>query len=99
MCESGEAQLYRLIEDGRRVGMLVCKVDEGAARELVLVAAFCAGSESFSRDLGRAAEVIARQRGCVSIRFHTVRPALARIAADEFGYRLSEIILRKNVEK
>lgn len=97
MCAAGEASLYRLVEDGRRIGILVCRVDEGRARELVLVAAFCEGSRPFARELAQAADHVARTLGCVSIRFHTVRPGAARIAAEEFGYRLTEVVLRKNV--
>jgi hypothetical protein len=97
MCQSGEAFSYRLVENGKRVGVLICKVDEGAARELVVVAAYCAGSQPFAREIGQAAELIAREQRCISIRFHTVRPAAARLAAEEFGYRLTEVIMRKNV--
>lgn len=98
MCQSGEAFSYRIVEDGQRIGVLVCKVDEGAARELVVIAAYCAGSSPFAREIARAAESIAREERCISIRFHTVRPAAAQLAAQEFGYRLTEVIMRKNVD-
>ena len=97
MVAAGEAFLYHLESGGERVGLAVVKVDDGAARELVLVAVFCDGGAPFSREIAHAAERIARELRCISIRFHTVRPAAARLAADEFGYRLTEVVMRKTV--
>jgi hypothetical protein len=97
LVESGEAQLWHLIENEKRIGFVVTRVESDAGRELVIVSAYCNGTVPFAREIAETAEKIAIENRCQSIRFHTVRPAAARLAADEFGFRLTELVLRKNV--
>lgn len=109
MVREGRATRYRLDdkESGERIGSLIVRVEEGSAgRELVAVAAFVcdsarraqAWSVTSSALLADALDALARAEGCCSIRIHTVRPGMARIACDDHGYRVSEIVLRKTVE-
>ena len=49
-------------------------------------------------EIGRACEALARAEKCTSLRFHTCRRAMARFAVEKFGYRISEIVMRKTLE-
>lgn len=98
LVREGSATSHRLMHDGRRVGLVITRVDEGnTGRELVLVAAYCDAEAPLSREIADAVEALARAERCASIRFHTVRPAAARYAVDQYGFRLTELVLRKNV--
>lgn len=100
MVAENRASLHHLEIDGRRLGMLITRVESGAAgRELVVVAASWRGPDlhPLSPAVARAIDTLARVEQCCAIRFHTVRPALARYACQAEGYRVSEIVLRKDV--
>jgi hypothetical protein len=97
--ETGEAAAHRIIYEGKRVGLVVTKIEEDAAREFVIVAIFCDAPVPLSREIQAACYRLAQESKCISMRFHTVRPAAARIAADEYGYRLTEVIMRKAVSQ
>jgi len=49
-------------------------------------------------EIGRACEALARAEKCTCLRFHTCRRAMARFAVEKFGYRISEIVMRKTLE-
>jgi hypothetical protein len=95
--QSGKAESLRILHDGKRVGIAVIRIEEEAAREMVICAIFCDAPVPLSREIQTALHLIAKDRKCVSMRFHTVRPAAARLAAEEYGYRLSEIVMRRAV--
>ena len=98
MVREGSATHHRLVHEGRRVGLIVTRCEQGSAgRELVLIAAFCASEQPLSAEIAEAVESLARAEGCASIRFHTVRPAAARYAAEHYGFRLTELVLRKTL--
>jgi cytosine/adenosine deaminase-related metal-dependent hydrolase len=94
---SGAANCYHVVKDGERIGIVVTKVEESAARELVVVAIYSASPEPISPQLAEAIEDLARAESCISIRFHTIRAAAARYAAERHGYRLTELVMRKSL--
>jgi hypothetical protein len=93
--EDGSAKLVELTKDGEAVGVLLYRVEEYAARELVIIAA-CSADRSldWSDWLAAFQENLARGLGCGSIRFHTLRPGLVENSF-KYGYRAAEIIMRK----
>lgn len=95
--EAGTADAWRIMHEGQRVGLVVTRIDEDAAREFVIMAIFCDAPVPLSRDIQATCYDLAQKAGCISMRFHTVRPAAARLAAEEYGYRLSEVIMRKPI--
>lgn len=100
MVQSGDVTPFRITFGPERVGLLLVRVEEGSlGRELVVVSAFMQRGDGhpLSREFAAAIEELAAKEGCNVIRFHTVRPGAARLAAEEFGYRITEIVLRKNV--
>lgn len=94
---TGESQAAQIHHDGRRVGLLVTRVENlrDGRREFVLVAAFAESTEPLTPQIAAAVETLARAEACTSIRFHTVRPAAARLAVEAHGYRLAEVVMRK----
>lgn len=93
--EEGSAKLCELTRDGEPVGMLLYRVESYAARELVVIAAYCSDrSIDWSDWLAAFVENLARGLSCGSIRFHTLRPGLVEHVIGH-GYRAAEIILRK----
>lgn len=101
--EAGRAACYHVeTRDGGRLGLVVVRVEEHPAggRELLLLAVYARPAP----DLGPLRPEIfalcldlARAERCRSMRFHTVRPALARVAAKQFGFRLAELVMRHNI--
>lgn len=96
---SGGFKLIRLEYNGEPVGLMVYKIEEAAAREFVLVSLYCEPSCRFDviQIVEEAAEKIAKQTGCVSIRFHTLRPGLVAKGRKR-GFRIAEIVMRKNIK-
>ena len=94
---AGEMEALRISYAGEPVGIICIKVDESYLRELVIAGVFCDAPVPLSREIEAACYAAAQARRCVSIRFHTMRPAAARLAAEEHGYRLTEVIMRKDV--
>lgn len=95
---AGTMEALRINFDGKPVGIICLQVDESRLRELVIAGVFCDSPEGpLSREIQAACVIAAQARRCVSMRFHTMRAAAARIAADEYGWRLTEVIMRKDV--
>ena len=95
---NGSAQLADMVTDGQRVGFCVyAVVDLTGEQELVVIAAFGrAPARDLTAEFLPQIEVLARSEGCVSIRFHTMRPGLVSKAI-RAGCRVSEVIIRKTV--
>lgn len=100
-CAEGRATCWKLADaTGRELGMIVTRVETEAARELVLVAIFAdtpPDSPPLTSAIATLCEDLARRCGCQSIRFHTSRPAVARVAAEQHGFRLAEMVMRKAI--
>lgn len=94
---SGESHAAQIHHDGQRVGLLVTRIEtlRDGRREFVLVAAFADSTAPLTPQIASAAESLALAENCNSIRFHTVRAAAARLAAEAYGYRLAEVVMRK----
>ena len=100
MVAEGTAHVHRFIRNGERIGLLVTRIDDGnLGREFVCIAMFAetADGRPITAEIGRACEALARAEGCTCMRFHTCRPAMARFAVEHFGYRVSEIVMRKTL--
>ena len=99
LVDSGQARVSQIMQDGKQTGLLCWAIDEGAAREFVVVASFCesADGQPVTRELVEAAEALARRENCISLRLATVRRAVASVACSAFGFRVSEIVLRKSL--
>lgn len=93
----GRAQAWRIWHDDKPVGLAITRTEEDKAKEFVICAMYSESEYPMSAPTGRELERIARAQGCISIRFHTCRHALARAAAEIDGYRLCEIIMRKTL--
>lgn len=93
----GKAQAWRIWQDGKPVGLAITRIEEDKAKEFVICAMYSESELPVSEYAGRELERIARSIGCISIRFHTCRHALASVAAEKSGYRLCEVIMRKNL--
>lgn len=97
LVDAGQATRHRLVAGGKTSGIVVTRVETGSlGRELVCLAAYSDARPALSADLAEAIELLARAEHCSSIRFHTVRPGLVKVSC-ELGYRVSEIVLRKDI--
>ena len=98
MIESKTATLYRLENDNRRIGLLIVRIEEGSlGRELVIIAVFGYDRQTtLTPEISAAIDELAKAQNCVTSRFHTCRHGLAKVACDSLGYRITEIVLRKN---
>lgn len=99
-CEAGRAASYGLFDTaGRRCGLLVCRVEEAAGRELVLLGIYAEAKDGqpLTGQIAGLCDDLARAERCTSIRFHTIRPAVARAATAFHGFRLTELVLRRAV--
>lgn len=96
--QDGLCQLCEIKDDGEVVGLFVYRIEELAAREMVVVAiySFKTLGVDLVTFLDGCAEYIARKNGCLSIRCHTLRPGLIR-KAHKIGYRTAEVVLRKEI--
>lgn len=96
---SGGFELCRLEYNGEPVGLMVYKIEAAAAREFCLVALYCGSVPGIDvlDIIENAAVRIAKEQGCISIRFHTLRPGLI-VKAKKLGFRIAEIVMRKNIE-
>ncbi|MCF3650171.1 hypothetical protein [Synoicihabitans lomoniglobus] len=79
--------------------MMITRVDVEAARELVIVAVYAKRDSdgSILPEIVERIDDLAAAESCVSIRFHTIRPALARVMSKRYGYRLAEVVMRKDL--
>lgn len=97
---AGQSTAHRLTHEGKRIGLLVTRCEDGNdGRELVCQAVFMDSPDGLplTRPFADACEALARAEGCNVLRFHTCRPQMARFAADHYGYRASEIVMRKTL--
>ena len=100
MVREGTSTAHRLVVDGRRCGLLVTRCEDGnQGRELVCQAVFLdhPADDPLTKPFADACEALARAEGCNVLRFHTCRPAMARFACENYGYRVSEIVLRRTL--
>lgn len=101
MVTEGRATLHQVLDrDREQIGILVTRVDVGTAgRELVIVAVCARGKSAvpISPQFAEAFDALARAEQCCTIRFHTMRHNLARLACEQYGYRITEIVLRRDV--
>jgi hypothetical protein len=97
--KDGSFVLLDITHKGERVGILVYRVDASAARELVIVAAYCnpIPGEDVSSFIVKTSEAIGHKENCQSVRFHTLRPGLIT-KTTKAGFRVAEIVLRKSLE-
>lgn len=93
----GEAQAWRIWHDGKRVGLAITKIEGEAGKEMVICAMYSNAEYPMIGPVGLHLQNEARKLGCVSMRLHTCRHALAQYCAQEDGWRLAEIIMRKNL--
>jgi hypothetical protein len=96
--ESGRAKIVQLLSAGERIGFVVYEIDENFEHpEMILVAAYSSEGRVDVTEmcLPELAELAARE-GCATIRFHTMRPGLIA-KAQRAGYRVSEVIMRRDV--
>lgn len=91
------AQAYGIESRGALVGAFLLRVERVEhGRELVIVAA--GGDEVGILSAGFARlDEWARRAGCCSVRFHTMRPALVRLA-QAAGFGAAEYVMRKGVK-
>lgn len=84
--------------DGRRVGVTVYRIeDHDLGRELVSIASFGSdGGADLTREVLPMVEAVARSKGCVSVRLHTMRAGLIRKLLKD-DYFVSEVVLRKRL--
>lgn len=97
MVKAGEAKVCDLVADGERIGFVVFRIS--AEHVLHVMAAFGRGPdrENLMDVAMPLLDTLARACECEHIRFHTMRPGLI-VKAQEQGFRVSEVILRKAVK-
>lgn len=97
--KDGSFVLLDITNNGERVGLLVYRVDASAARELVIVAAYCnpIPGVDVSTFIVETSEALGKKENCQSVRFHTLRPGLIT-KTTKAGFRVAEIVLRKSLQ-
>lgn len=99
-CNAGRAACYHLHDAaGARCGIIICRVEEAAERELVLMGIYAETADGvpLTGQISGLCDDLARAERCTSIRFHTIRPAVARAAVAFHGFRLTELVMRRAV--
>lgn len=100
--ESGECDRCIVKTDtGEDAGSLYYQVEQGFLRELVILGVYIGRSEASPSNIPWLNEMTTRlgnEMECVSVRFHTLRPAMVTCALNH-GWRVSEIVMRKEVRK
>jgi predicted ATPase len=95
---SGAAKMAQVEDNGRVVGYIIFTATE--RHELLVCAAYgvqATGERvNYLPNACRILDGLARQCECSTIRFHTMRPGMIR-AAMEDGFRVSEVIMRRDV--
>lgn len=97
-CENGICSLFNVYGENGHVASMVMRIDDGGARELVVVAGggyFAHGS--LYKILTPYVEAIAAANGCKYLRGHTRRKGIGRLM-QLAGWEQSEIIFRKQVD-
>lgn len=105
LVRSGEAQAYELVTaqgaegaGGSRVAIVIARVQNIAGLgEFVIEGVYCAKNhKGLTAAFLPQLEAKARDLGCATLRFHTMRPGLVETAVAA-GYRVCEVICRKDV--
>lgn len=98
LLREGKASLAEIVANGERVGFTVYQIETfaGNHRELVSVATVCEGTRNLKFEIEHSLEAIARANGCRSIRMHTARHGLVKLALNN-GWHTAEIVLRKSI--
>lgn len=82
--------------DGLEVGTLTYCITGETFRELLITSCFLKFSKvNLLPIVDTFSVIIAKRCNCKFIRFHTVRKGLIKIALQDYGYNISEIVLRK----
>lgn len=96
--KAGKAQSWLLFNAaGKDIGLAITEIEANKAKEFVICAVFAESEFPISLELNDQLERIARSQGCISMRFHTCRHALARYAVEFGKYRLCEVIMRQDL--
>lgn len=94
---SGELTAAEIVQGGERRGVIVFAVYElSGVREFFVNCWFARMQDAFP-EIAPAVDAMAKAQNCTEIRFNTSRPGMVR-AASEYGYKISEVILRKKVQ-
>lgn len=100
MIKTGAARAFELVKnsDGRRVAIVVARVDRSyKSGELVIEGAFAPQNRGdLTAEFLPELEAKARDLGCATVRFHTMRAGLVAKAM-QAGFRVCEVICRKDV--
>jgi len=100
LVKTGEAFAFELVktDENRRVGIVVARVDKSyKTGELHIKGAFSVENYGdLTAEFLPELEAKARELGCATIRFHTMRPGLVSKAM-RAGFRVCEVICRKDV--
>lgn len=104
LVRSGEAQAFELVTApgapvaGSRVAIVIARVQNIAGLgEFVIEGVYCAKNHNrLTAAFLPQLEAKARELGCATLRFHTMRPGLVETAT-QAGYRVCEVICRKDV--
>ncbi len=84
--------------DGENVGTLTYCITGDTFKELLITSAFIKFAPvNLLPIVDTFSTVIAKRANCKFIRFHTVRKGLIKIALKDYGYKVSEIVLRKTL--
>jgi hypothetical protein len=96
----GRFQLLDIFEDGQPIGFTVyhiCECDAGP--EMLSICTYARGRGDVTIDAMPLLEGVARQKGCKTIRLHTMRPGLVEKLKTHCDWFVSEIVLRKELDK
>lgn len=91
---AGTLDQVTLAFDGKPIGLITYSVNESKIRELLIFSAFIEPQKfDFIPALTMFAKILAKQKGCEFIRFHTARKGLIKRAI-QMGFHVSEIVCR-----
>lgn len=98
LVRSGRCQAFEAVGPDGRVGVIVADVDRAYnPPEFAVRGAFSPETgERLTEHVLPQIEALARQNGCATVGFHTMRPGLLRKAMAQ-GYGICEVIVRKDV--
>lgn len=97
--ENNRATLFDIIKDGEHCGSFVVAVEDGANKEIVVLAAggFMPGDGAYKK-MTAFVEALAIQHRAKYIRGHTLKPAVGRMMEAAGFKEQVEIIYRKKVD-
>jgi hypothetical protein len=98
----GESTAWKILvprgEARYQTGIVIGRVENGRVKEFVIQAMYSDSTIPVLPEVGRQLQAIARKQGCQSIRTHTLRHTLARALVEFDGWRLTEVIMRKQLD-